>query len=133
MSVNKAESVTPPVQGQNLWKLAGSSFGAVSYIAIPADWKGAYLTLEAVGDDWSYAFSESPTGNASATATAASTVASNAISAIGANVLKTIKDGQVKNIDMAQLNFHKVKTLILLSANGAGYLEIERSSGPVSP
>src|SRR5690606_13656504 len=128
----KADHVTPPVQGKNIWKFAGSDYATVGYIAIPQDWQGAYLTFKADGDRFYFAFSESVTGNASSSKEATSTVADNAVSEIGANNLVSLDDGAERPYDMALLDFHKVKTLIILSDTGAGSLEINRSSGPVA-
>src|SRR5688500_17044947 len=130
--MSKAETVVPPVQAENLWVFAGSDYAAVSYIAVPEGWKGSYLTFTADGDDWYIVFSTSASGNGSTTKTAKSTVASNAVTALGANCMAKIANGTSRDFDMATVDFHKVKTLILIANARAGQLRVENSSRPVA-
>lgn len=122
---SKAASVTPPVQGENLWRF---TLGTVEYIEIPAAWRGAYLTFKAVGGDANFAFSKSSTGNASSSSSEVSTVASNVVSDINVNNLATLADGERADFDMAATDPHTLKTFIF---GGTGTLEVVRSSGPV--
>lgn len=126
---NNAAAVTPPVQAKNLWVLAGSDYSTVDYVEVPDAWKGCLLTLEADGDKFYYVFAKA--NNASSSKTGASTVTSNAFTALGDNAMDVIPDGDDNFVNMDLIEDDRDLVLIILSDTGAGQLRIRRSGGPV--
>lgn len=116
----KALSVTPPVQGKNLWVLDTSTTSET--MDIPGEWARAFITIQADGADVYLAFS----ANKDAVVDPQSTE----------DTCIKIPDGQHRSFDMAQLPWtaddaKKIFISLISSASG-GFIRFHRSSGPVS-
>lgn len=116
-------SVTPPVQENNLWVVAGTA--SSQWVTIPASWRDSYITITADGDDFHLAF-----GAASLTVdeTAVTAVTSNVFGAFDGDEASFLPDKGVKEVDGRKL----AKATVGFAWKGtgtAGYLRIERTSG----
>lgn len=131
-AISKATSITPPVQGKNLWVLPAST--AFSAIEVPSDWYRSFLTLEAEGADIYVAFSDDPAAEVDPAAT--STVSGGKITDMGAKAGARIPEGQIRDYDLSMLPFgtgEARKYYLAFAANSPGsFLRITRSSGPVT-
>lgn len=121
-----AASVTPAVQEDNIWVLAGTA--SSQWVTIPEAWRNQYLTIEADGDSFYVAF-----GAASMVVdeTATTAVASNAIGAFDGDECIKIADGAVREYDMRKAG-SGVVAFAWKGSGTSGYLRIERSSGYAS-
>ena len=133
MSVQaKAASITPPVQGKNLWVFASSDTSAA--IECHPSWNRSFLTIEADGVDVYVAFSSDP--NATVDPTATSTVAGGVITAVDGDECRKIPDGQERDFDLSALPWTsddgKKLYLVIVSSASGGYVRVTRSSGPVT-
>lgn len=133
MSVQaKAASITPPVQGKNLWVFASSDSSTA--IECHPSWNRSFLTIEADGVDVYVAFSDDPTATADPTAT--STVTSGVITAVDGDECRKIPDGQERDFDLSALPWSsddgKKLYLVIVSSASGGYVRVTRSSGLVA-
>jgi hypothetical protein len=131
--VHKAASISPPVQGKNLWAVAGSTSSQA--IKVPESWLRNLVTLEADGADFYISFSTDSSAAVSETAT--STIASGEFTALGATVATKIADGSDKAFDLSQIPLDRGVAgrslyLVVKASAAAGYLRIHRSSGNVA-
>lgn len=91
-----SDSVTPPVQGRNVYPLTVTTSSA--FVEVPAAWMGHYITIEARGGNVHHAFKYGSTMTVDETAV--STVGSNVISAMPANGARTLPDGTTRDYDL---------------------------------
>jgi hypothetical protein len=122
--LHTAASVTPPVLGRNVWRLAGTA--ASQRVNIPEEWRNAYLTIEAVGDTFHLAFGKADVACVIATA---SSIASEVITQSTPSA--RIANGTAKEYDMRMCD-DDVTDFAFIGTGTAGYLLITRSSGRVS-
>lgn len=128
---SKAAAITPPVQGQNVWALPANDWSTSDYLEVPEAWRNCILRFEAQGDeDWYFAFGGDTLTAVSATAE--STVSSNAITAIGSAPWH-LEQNTFVDVDMSLVDERYKKRLALLSETGTAtnLLRISRTSGYV--
>ena len=129
-NTSKASAVTPPVVGENIWGLAATDLSPTTYIAVPAGWKDCILRFEAHGEDFYFVFGDATLTTVSATAV--STIASNAISAQG-SVGYHIEADTYVDVDTSLVDLKFLARIALLAAasTAGAVLRITRMSGYV--
>lgn len=128
--ISRAAAVSPPVVGNNTWGIDASDVSTAVWVAVPDSWKNATVTFRADGEAFYIVFGDSSLTTVSATAK--STIASNAFSAQG-SVPIVIEDGEELSFDFIKADRNTVERMAVIAATGtaANLLRIWRSSGPV--
>ena len=128
--VSKAAAVTPPVEGENTWRLDAADVSPTTWVAVPDSWKGAIMRFSAEGEDIYFAFGDVTfTG---VVPSAKSTIAANAISAQG-SVCWHLEANTSVDIDLSLVDATFVERLGVLASTGTlnNGLRITRTSGYV--
>lgn len=124
------DTILAPVVGQTTWAFDADDINATTYIAVPDAWKECVLEFHADGEAFAFGF-----GDATLTGVTpgnASTIASNAISAQGANPYVLASGSRVR-VDLRLVHPSQKARLGLLgiTGNAANALRVTRISGRV--
>ncbi len=120
-----AMSVTPPVAGKNTW--VRTTVTSQERAEIPAEWRGAYLTIHADGEAVYFCMGSSTVAAVVADRT---TLTSGAYAAHAAGECVKIEAGQKEHIDMNMVSA-SVTHWSHISPSVNGVVRIVRSSGRV--
>ena len=121
--VNAAASVTPPVQEDNIFVVAGTA--ASQSAAIPDAWRNQYITIFADGDAFHVAFGDSAVA---VDETAVTTITSASSQTFDGDECVKIPENVGRDYDMRKIGAD-VTHFAWKGSGTSGYIRIERSSG----